>query len=143
TSLRASLKKRFGAPRMKQSIRLLGANVLGIPVSVASSVLTTSLLGPARFGDLRFIQTLLNLSALLVTVGYFQSANRALVISKEQRVTREIYGASLAIFVVISLVLASGLVAFALLDNNVQEKELSGYLISIAPFAWVVLCLRF
>ncbi len=61
-------------------------------VSFLSSLITARVLGPARYGDVKFIQTLWSLVNLLIMAGYQYTASYALLNEKDPHSGRQIIG---------------------------------------------------
>jgi O-antigen/teichoic acid export membrane protein len=75
-----------------QSLILFGSLIGAMGLSFLGSILTSRILGPARYGDLKFIQTLWLLLSLLCTFGLFQSGSRVLLLETEQSSAKQIIG---------------------------------------------------
>lgn len=129
--------------RFRQVITLYSVNVIGIPLSIVTSVVMTKFLGPSGFGDYKFFFSLFNLVIVLITFGMFQAGNRALVLNQDPKKAREYYGAELVILVFLFLVMILILLAYALLDKNIKAKGLSEMLIFLLPFSWVFLVIPY
>ncbi len=61
-------------------------------VSLLASLITARVLGPARFGDVKFVQTVWNLMNLLLMAGYQYTGSFVLLKEKDQQSGREIIG---------------------------------------------------
>ena len=130
-------------PKFKQVISLLSVNVIVIPLSVVSSIIITRFLGPVAYGDFQFIFNLFNLAVVIFSFGFFQAGNRALVLNNDLQKARELYGAVLAILVVLFIVMSVFLLGYALFDKNINEKGLSKIFLVLTPFSWVFLLVKY
>ncbi len=81
----------------KQALGLYTVNIIGIPLSIISSVIITRFLGPSSYGDFKFLFNVFNLAIVIFSFGFFQAGNRALVLNTDQKKAREYYGAEIAI----------------------------------------------
>ena len=124
---------------LKQIISLLSVNIIGIPLAILTNILVTSYLGPELFGDYKLICGIFNLAALLVTLGFFQAGNRAIVLAKDNQRIREFYGAILIILFVLFCLMSVALLLFAYLDPNLAEKGLTKLFAVVIPLGLIPL----
>jgi len=129
--------------KFKQVLTLLSVNVIVIPLSIISSIIITRFLGPSAYGDFKYLNNLFNLAIILLNFGFFQAANRALVLTNDRTKARELYGAALTVLGLLFLFMSMVLLIFAFVDRNIQEKGLQKVLIWTIPFAWVFLLSRY
>lgn len=86
---------------------LLFSSMLGAMVfNFFGSVLITKILGPISYGDLKFIQTLWMLFALLSTFGFLQSGSRILLLEKDENQTKQIVSVILLLALIMGFFLA-------------------------------------
>ena len=130
-------------PKLKQVISLLSVNVIVIPLSIISSIIITSFLGPVAYGDFQFIFNLFNLAVVIFAFGFFQAGNRALVLNNDPQKARELYGAVLVILGGLFIAMSVFLFSYALLDKNINEKGLRNIFIILTPFSWVFLLVNY
>ncbi len=130
-------------PRARQVIGLFSVNIIGIPVGIITSIVITNYLGAKLYGDYKFIHSIFTFAIIIFTFGFFQAGNRALVLNTDKQKAKEYYGAELVILLGIFLVMSAFLVPYALLDKNLQEKQLSNFLLFVIPFGWVFLLTRY
>lgn len=136
------LKNILNAPHVKQILGLFSVNVLGIPLGIVTSILVTRYLGPQLYGDYKFINSVFSFAVLVVTIGFYQAGNRAIVLSDEENKTQEYFGAELLITILLFVLMSIGLVFYALCDTNVQDKGLADVLLLVIPFGWIYLIQR-
>ncbi len=127
----------------KQAITLYSVNVLGIPLSIVSSVIITRFLGPSSYGDFKFLFNIFNLAVVVFSFGFFQAANRALVLNKSPQKAREYYGAELIIVAMLFFVMAVSLLIYSYFDKNINEKGLFTLFNYLLPFTWIFLLVHF
>jgi O-antigen/teichoic acid export membrane protein len=130
-------------PRVKQVIGLFSVNVVAIPIGIVTSIVITRYLGAQGYGDFRFIYSIFSIAVIIFSFGFFQAGNRALVLNTDKQKAKEYYGAELVITGGIFVVMSFFLILYALLDNNIQEKQLDEFLLYLIPFGWVFLVLRY
>ena len=95
---------------IKQSVVLFAASALSVVLGVVTSVFNTSMLSPSEYGDVRYVNNILNFVASLLLFGYFVSGSRMLALSKDENRSRQIRGVMVVILLVASLVLAISMV---------------------------------
>ena len=103
--------------KFKQVLTLLSVNVIAIPLSIISSIIITRFLGASAYGDFKYLASLFNLSIILLNLGIFQAANRALVLTNDRTKARELYGAALTLLGLLFLVISIALFFYALFDS--------------------------
>jgi len=141
--LKKILQQYQDSVKLKQVITLLSVNVIVLPLSVISSIVITRFLGPSAFGDFKYLLNLFNLAIVLLNLGFFQAANRALVLTQDPLKAREIYGAALTVLGFLFLLISIALLSYSLLDANVHEKGLQSVLMWTVPFTWIFLLSRY
>jgi O-antigen/teichoic acid export membrane protein len=130
-------------PRVKQVVGLFSVNVVAIPIGIVTSIVITRYLGAQGYGDFRFIYSIFFTAVIIFSFGFFQAGNRALVLNTDKQKAKEYYGAELVIVGGIFVIMSFFLILYALLDNNIQEKQLDKFLLYLIPFGWVFLILRY
>ena len=102
--------------RIGQAGSLYVAVVFSIVIGIGSSIITTRVLGPDDYGNLKFIQNFFQLLSTIATLGILPTGALLLARQKEsQGGKHELIGAILIITVVLSLffMLVSALFSFA------------------------------
>lgn len=89
----------------KQVLVLYGATLIGILLGVISSVINTRFIPPSDYGDVRYIQNIINFIASLLLFGYFLSGSRLLALSNDEARSRRIRGVMVIILGITSIVL--------------------------------------
>jgi O-antigen/teichoic acid export membrane protein len=137
--LKRSLEAYISNERIKQVMALFSVNVLVIPVSFISNIIITRYLGPVTFGDFKFILNVVNFSCVMLNLGFYHAANRALIVNQDPAKAKEYYGAMLVVTTLLYLFLSAVLIIYAFVDNNIQEKGLRSSLLWVIPFTWTFL----
>ena len=109
----------------KQAVLLYGSTLASVFLGVGSSVINTHFLDPSDYGDVRYVQNVLNLISSLLLFGYFLSGSRLLALSKEELYSRRIRGAMVVILSLASLVLLlSSVVCYFIFKDRVDLSSL-------------------
>lgn len=130
-------------PRAKQVLGLFSVNIIGIPIGIITSIVVTRYLGAQGYGDFKFIQSIFSFAIIIFTFGFFQAGNRALVVNNDKQKAKEYYGAELVITGGLFIIMSVFLLLYALFDSNIQDKQLTNFLLFVIPFGWVFLLLRY
>ena len=124
---------------IKQAISLLSVNILGIPLGIITNIIVTRYLGPQLFGDYMFVQSVFNIAIVFFNFGLFYAGNRAILLSKDNNKSRELYGSMLLLLALLACFISILVALYALFDKNVAEKELSTVLLFSLPVGWIAL----
>lgn len=81
----------------RQVILLYSTSLLGVLVGVGVSVLNTRSLSVADYGDVRYVNNIINFVCSLLLLGYFVSGSRLLALSSDRGRSRKIYAALIVI----------------------------------------------
>jgi len=142
TNLIGYVKVLIAKPKAKQVLGLFSVNILGIPISIVTSIVVTRYMGPDLYGDFKFLNNIFSLCMVLFTFGFFQAGNRAIVLVDDKSKIREYYGAEFILTCIIFFIMSICLVIYSFLDSNIAEKNLSSYLLCMIPFGWIYLFQR-
>ncbi len=133
----------YSISKFKQIVSLFSANIIGIPFGFFISIILARYLGADTYGDYMFITNILNLSVLLFSFGVFQAGNRAIVLSKNINEIREYYGAELVFLFCVFALISILLVLYTFYDPNINSKGLSITMLSILPFSWTYILIKY
>lgn len=125
--------------KAKQSLGLLIINFSGLPLGVATSILLARMLGAEGFGNYNFFFSVFTFSSLIITFGFFQAGNRALVLNHNKTRARNYYGAMLVILFLLFALLSSSLLIYGLLDPNLKNKNLTSTFLAALPLGFIFL----
>ena len=89
----------------KQVVILYASTLLGTLLGVLSSVINTRFLDPIDYGDVRYVQNIINLIASLLLFGYSRSGSRLLALSCEEKNSKKIRGCMVIILIFASIIL--------------------------------------
>lgn len=90
----------------KQVVILYASTLSGVLLGVVASIINTRFLSPADYGDVRYVQNIINFIASLLLFGYFLSGSRLLALSNNELRSRTIRGTMLLILIMACVVLS-------------------------------------
>jgi O-antigen/teichoic acid export membrane protein len=125
--------------KAKQSLGLLIINFSSLPLSVATSIILARMLGAEGFGNYNFLFSVFTFSSLIITLGFFQAGNRALVLNHSKIRARKYYGVMLVILFLLFTLLSAGLLLYGLLDPNLKNKNLANIFLAALPLGFIFL----
>ena len=85
---------------------LYGSTLVGVVMGVLSSIVNTRYLDPAEYGDVRYVQNIINFIATFLIFGYFLSGARLMALSDDRRHVARIKGTMVLILCGACLVLS-------------------------------------
>jgi O-antigen/teichoic acid export membrane protein len=119
--------------RAVQSAMLFGSMVAAMGTNLLGSIVTSRYLGPVGYGDLKFIQTIWALLALVFAVGLLQSGGRVLLLEHNQDRLREIVGVILTVATGMGIVMMIVTAALAPVIDKIFHTQLAHVLILLSP----------
>lgn len=114
-----------------QVIVLYISTLLGVLLGVFSSIINTRFLDTASYGDVRYIQNIINFIASLLLFGYFLSGSRLLALSKHELYSRCIRGGMVVILAVASAVLLLSCIVCYFLHLSSNPVVASLFIVSL------------
>lgn len=115
----------------KQAIFLYVSTLLGTLLGVLSSIVNTRFLSPEDYGDVRYVQNIINFFSIILLLGYFQSGSRLLALSNSEKRSERIRGALVVILITTCLILLLFIGVFSLFHlNNLKLAHL--FVVSMA-----------
>lgn len=101
----------FHLSNPKRKVALLyGSTLAGTIFGVLCSIVNTRFLDPSNYGDVRYVQNIIQFIASLLLLGYFLSGSRLLALSDNEKTSREIRGGMVLLLVATSIVLMLALI---------------------------------
>ncbi|MDO6491479.1 MULTISPECIES: lipopolysaccharide biosynthesis protein [unclassified Cellulophaga] len=88
----------------KKTFAMYGASFIAVLLGFIISILNTKVLGPEKFGDFKYIETVVRLIASLVSVGFFISITRLIAINNNAVKEKKYLGLFVVILSIISAV---------------------------------------
>lgn len=120
----------------KDQVALLYFSTLvGVLLGIISSIINTRFLDPLAYGDVRYVQNIINLVASLLLFGYFLSGSRLLALSKDEQYSSRVRGAMVIILLIACVILMSvtGLCYFIYNNSSVSILFLISLPVCISP----------
>lgn len=123
---------------IKQSSVLFISSFLSVLLGIGVSVLNTSLLQPAEYGDFRYVTNILNFIASLLLFGFFVSGSRCLALSSDEQYSRKIRGVMVIILgaascVMMILMLGCFAIHKLWMDTNTANMFIAAMPVCFAP----------
>lgn len=137
------LKNYLKDKKVKQSILLYMVNIIGIPLTITTSMILTRYLGPKLFGDYSYLNSIFIFAMVVFNFGFVDAANRALLLNSNGDKAREIYGSSFILLLLLFLIMSFCLIIFGYFDNNINNKGLYKVFLYLMPLGWVYLQLSY
>jgi O-antigen/teichoic acid export membrane protein len=132
-------KNSLSGKKTKQIISLYLVNIIGIPLGIVTSMILTNYLGPKLFGDYSYLNGIFTFAMVIFNFGFIHAANRALVLNSSEEKSREIYGSSFILLVLLFLMMSVCLIIFGYFDSNINNKGLYKVFLYLIPFGWIYL----
>lgn len=127
--LHISLKN--ASKQKKQVVVLYVTTMVGVILGVFASIINTRFLSPSDYGDVRYVQNIINFFASLLLFGYFLSGSRMLALSDSEYRSRTIRGTLLIVLFVASLILALLMVGCFFVHFNENQHLAMLFLVSL------------
>lgn len=97
----------MGFTKQKRQISMLYASTLiGVLLGMLSSIVNTRFLAPSEYGDVRYIQNIINFIAAFLLFGYFLSGSRLMALSSDHIYIRRIKGMMIIILAIACMLLS-------------------------------------
>lgn len=89
----------------RQTFILYASTLLGVAFGVVASVINTRFMSPTDYGDVRYVQNILQFASSLLLFGYFLSGSRLLALSENEDESRKIRGCMVLILAVTAIIM--------------------------------------
>ena len=90
----------------RQITTLYVSTLGGILLGVLASIVNTRYLAPADYGDVRYVQNIINFVATFLILGYFLSGARLMALSDDRQYVGRIKGMMIVILAIACIVLS-------------------------------------
>jgi O-antigen/teichoic acid export membrane protein len=111
--------------------------VIGVVAGIILSKLNTTMLGPALYGDFKFVQNLFTFAQTFLTIGIFYSGGRIIAFQKDPEKRREFYGTIIIYTAIISLALIIVGGIFSFFEEGLFGNNLKWVILACLPLAFV------
>ena len=85
---------------------LYGFTLGGVMMGVLSSIVNTRFLAPAEYGDVRYVQNIINFLTTFLLFGYFLSGARLMALSDDRQYVARVKGTMILVLVVVCILLS-------------------------------------
>jgi len=121
--------------RGAQSLSIYISTVGNLALSFVATTVSANALGPEGYGNVKFVTTIWSILSTLITFGFLSSACRVMVVEKEEKKMRQVFGA--ALILALAMGLAIGLIVFllSLVVDPIFHVNLASLVAVLAPFA--------
>ncbi len=123
--------------KVKQVLLLYLTTILGMVLGVGISVINTRLLGPASYGDFKFLIQLFNFVVMFLTFGVFFSGSRLLAKDENKDKEPGIKGAMLAYGAAISLFMIISFFSFSFFQDQIYNNNLGKVIRLFSPLLFI------
>lgn len=124
----------FRSRRLRQIGSLYVSMIMVIVIGLVTSVINTRMLGPERYGDLKFIYGVFQFLATISTLGIFSTGSQLLATTKEGDDRREqIIGALLVNAAVIAAIFIGIAVIFSFVEPALFGNDLGLMILTFSP----------
>ena len=122
---------------LRQSVTLMLWNFLSMPLGLVSNIVITRYMGAQAYGDYQYIQRVFELFFILLGFGLMQSVNRAVLLSDDEKTTREYYGGGIICLLFNWIIISIVLYAVTFISPNYKEKGIFDIMLCVIPFSLI------
>lgn len=115
----------------RQVLTLYTTTMLGLVLGVLASIINTRFLSPSDYGDVRYVQNLINLIASLLLFGYFLSGSRLLAICNDEYKSKTLRGTLVLILLLASFLLMISMLVCYFIHRSEDESLSWLFIVSI------------
>ena len=126
-----------------QVLYLYVSTLVGVILGVLISIINTRYLDPVDYGDVHYVQNIINFFSGLMLFGYFVSGCRLLAIAKNKKEANEIKGAMTVILGLTVVVMMVIMAICGVVHSFILHKPFSHLFYYIIPFSGYALCLNY
>ena len=119
------------------------STLLGILIGVFVSIINTRYLDPINYGDVHYVQNIINFFSGLLLFGYFTSGCRLLAIANNQKESNEIKGVMIVILGITILIMMMIMAICGIVHSFIFHKPFSHLFFYVIPFSGYALCLNY
>ena len=127
----------------KQAIVLYTSTLLGVLVGMLVSILNTRNLAPSEYGDVRYVNNIIQMLSGIFLFGYFVTGSRLLAIAKNEEETAQIKGGLVTILGLTIVLMMACMVACGLIHHYILHREYAWLFYTAIPVCGSVLLLNY
>lgn len=127
----------------KQVIVLYFCTLLGVLVGMLVSVLNTRNLAPNEYGDVRYVNNIIQMLSGILLFGYFVTGSRLLAIAKSREEASQIKGGLVTILAITVAIMMVCMVACGLIHHYILHKDYAWLFYTAIPVCGSTLLLNY
>ena len=94
-------------------------------------------MGAQAYGDYLYVQKVFDFAFIILGFGLMQSVNRAVLLAKDEKKTREFYGSGFVSLLFVYAIICVALYSFTLISPNIKTKGLFDIMLCVIPFSLI------
>ncbi len=122
---------------LRQSVTLMFWNFLSLPLALVTNIVITRYMGATSYGDYLYVQKVFDFAYIILGLGVAQSINRAVLLAKDEKSTREYYGSGYLCLLMVYGIICVALYAFTFISPNIRGKGLFDIMLCVIPFSLI------
>ena len=94
-------------------------------------------MGAQAYGDYLYVQKVFDFAFIILGLGLLQSVNRAVLLAKDEKTTREFYGSGFVSLLFVYAIICIALYSFTFISPNIKTKGLFNIMLCVIPFSLI------
>ena len=127
----------------KQVVVLYISTLLGVVIGMLVSILNTRNLAPSEYGDVRYVNNIIQMLSGIFLFGYFVTGSRLLAIAKSEEEAAQIRGGLVTILGMTVALMMVCMVACGLIHHYVLHRDYAWLFYTVIPVCGSVLLLNY
>ena len=127
----------------KQVVVLYISTLLGVLIGMLVSILNTRNLAPSEYGDVRYVNNIIQMLSGIFLFGYFVTGSRLLAIAKSEEEAAQIRGGLVTILGITVALMMACMVACGLIHHYVLHRDYAWLFYTVIPVCGSVLLLNY
>ena len=127
----------------KQILVLYVSTLLGVVIGMLVSILNTRNLTPSEYGDVRYVNNIIQMLSGIFLFGYFVTGSRLLAIAKSEEEAAQIRGGLVTILGMTVALMMVCMVACGLIHHYVLHRDYAWLFYTVIPVCGSVLLLNY
>lgn len=127
----------------EQVILLYSTSIIGLFLGIIVSVLNTRYLSPIEYGDVRYVQNIINFVSSLLLVGFFTSGSRLLAITDDEIKKRQVRGIMCVILAITIVIVMLSMLVLTVYNTIIDNNNISYLFLVAIPVCGNVLMLNY
>ncbi|MBO6254304.1 MAG: oligosaccharide flippase family protein, partial [Bacteroidaceae bacterium] len=127
----------------KQVVVLYFSTLFGVLIGMLVSILNTRNLAPSEYGDVRYVNNIIQMLSSIFLFGYFVTGSRLLAIAKSEEEAAQIRGGLVTILGMTVALMMVCMVACGLIHHYVLHRDYAWLFYTVIPVCGSVLLLNY